>query len=1117
MIVLQRLATVVKQYLEVDDTDFTISKFIYNIFQTSRKAVSSNKLASFVASIKENGGEDFPEDFVKDVFEIASSQLKEPKITVKLESDQFPGLSLPDTPFQQDSNQKNDRYIKKESPEEFDIKQERQLNEDFKEKIQDNRHQIKQEHLESVYQKSRNKTKEPVLLSEGNVYVGKVSNLTSYGAFIWLDSGHTGLCHVSQISFDGSRTSSPSDVLRVNQTVFVKVLSIQKMDGARIKKEKITLSMRGIDQTTGLEQTIEESHQEERLGRLKTQEFHGTKRRLTSPERWEISQLIAAGVASAKDYPELNGEDPNAAFSDHTKEHNDDDIEIEIELRKDEPKFLKGQLKNAVKLAPVEIYKNPEGSLSRSAMNGSKFAKEFKEEKLKLKAEEEREIQQLKAKSMDSHDPLAKNSTISKSNLKVNNFVLEWKKSQMKSNISYGKRTNLSMKEQRESLPIFPMRSEIVETVRNNQFLVIVGETGSGKTTQIVQYLYEEGFADSGGSAKLIGCTQPRRVAAESVAKRVAEEVGTKLGQEVGYTVRFDDNTSNSTRIKYMTDGMLEREAISDPGMSRYSVIMLDEAHERTISTDVLFALLKKATITNPNLKVIVTSATLDSEKFSRYFNNCPILKIPGRTFPVEILYTREPEMDYLAAVLDSVIQIHVSEPKGDILVFLTGQEEIETCCEALFGRMKTLGDTAAELIILPVYSALPSEMQSRIFEPTPEGSRKVVIATNIAETSITIDGIYYVIDPGFVKLNAYDAKLGMDSLIVSPISQAQANQRSGRAGRTGPGKCYRLYTEKAYNFEMLANTIPEIQRQNLSHTILMLKAMGINNLLNFEFMDPPPPNTMISALQDLYTLEALDENGYLTPLGRKMAQFPMEPVLAKTLLSSVEFGCSSEILTIVAMLSVQTIFYRPKDKQKLADQKKAKFHHHHGDHLTLLNVYRSWELHGYDKSWCQENFIQDRSMRRALEVRKQLAAIMRQYKHEIISCGMELNKVRRALTSGFFKNTAKRDAQEGYKTIVEGTTVSIHPSSALYGKRPEYVLYHTLLLTTKEYMNCSTVIEPKWLAELAPNFYGIGEGVLMQKKQEKITPLYDKFRQDTWRLSEKHEQKRRALSTRQQ
>lgn len=290
--------------------------------------------------------------------------------------------------------------------------------------------------------------------------------------------------------------------------------------------------------------------------------------------------------------------------------------------------------------------------------------------------------------------------------------------------------------------------------------------------------------------------------------------------------------------VMMLTNCRLQREILIDPDLKRYSVIMLDEAHERTIATDVLFALLKKTMKKREDLKVIVTSATLDADKFSEYFNSCPIFTIPGRTFPVEILYSREPESDYLDAALTTVMQIHLSEPMGDILLFLTGQEEIDTSCEILYERMKALGPGVPELIILPVYSALPSEMQSRIFDPAPPGSRKVVIATNIAETSITIDHIYYVIDPGFVKQNAYDPKLGMDSLIITPISQAQANQRAGRAGRTGPGKCFRLYTEAAYQSEMLPTTIPEIQRQNLSTTILMLKAMGINDLLRFDFMD---------------------------------------------------------------------------------------------------------------------------------------------------------------------------------------------------------------------------------------------------------------------------------------
>ena len=338
----------------------------------------------------------------------------------------------------------------------------------------------------------------------------------------------------------------------------------------------------------------------------------------------------------------------------------------------------------------------------------------------------------------------------------------EWKKKVL-GNATFGKITSMPIQQQRESLPIFKLRETIIQAIEENQIMVVVGETGSGKTTQMTQYLAESGFTSRG----IIGCTQPRRVAAMSVAKRVAEEVGCRLGQEVGYTIRFEDCTTSATRIKYMTDGMLLRECLIDPKVSKYSVILLDEAHERTVSTDVLFGLLKKAAKERPDLRLIVTSATLDAERFSSFFFNCPILTIPGRTYPVEVLYAKEPEPDYLDSALITTMQIHLSEPPGDILVFLTGQEEIDTACEILYERMKALGPSVPELIILPVYSALPSEMQSKIFEPAPPGSRKVVLATNIAETSITIDGIYYVVDPGFVKQNSYDPKVWIIFILI--------------------------------------------------------------------------------------------------------------------------------------------------------------------------------------------------------------------------------------------------------------------------------------------------------------------------------------------------------------
>jgi ATP-dependent RNA helicase DHX8/PRP22 len=917
---------------------------------------------------------------------------------------------------------------------------------------------------------------EPVLFK---VYDGKVTGVKDFGAFVNLmgvKGKVDGLVHVSAMQ-EGARVNHPNDLVSRGQPVKVKVASIQ---GTRIG-----LSMKEVDQVTGRDlvpqrriasganmERLDGSGLNDRYGSLASDvpviegDVNGksmrNKKRMTSPERWEIKQLIASGAISALDYPDIDEEYNNTLNGGGEFEEEED---VDIEVRDEEPPFLAGQTKQSLELSPIRVVKAPDGSMNRAAMAGTSLAKErrdLRQQEAQDKAAEDASQVDLNAQWQDPM--IAPEDRKFASDLRTakapqsSEGLPEWRRATQGKEVSLGKRTSMTMKQQRESLPIFKFRKQLLDAVRDNQLLIVVGDTGSGKTTQLTQYLAEGGYANDG----IIGCTQPRRVAAMSVAKRVAEEIGCNLGQEVGYTIRFEDCTSPETKIKYMTDGMLEREVLLDPDLKRYSVIMLDEAHERTISTDVLFGLLKKTLKRRPDLKVIVTSATLDADKFSEYFNKCPIFTIPGRTYPVEIMYSREPESDYLDAALVTVMQIHLTEPAGDILLFLTGQEEIDTSCEILFERMKALGPSVPDLIILPVYSALPSEMQSKIFDPAPPGSRKVVIATNIAETSITIDHIYYVIDPGFVKQNAYDPKLGMDSLVVTPISQAQAKQRAGRAGRTGPGKCFRLYTEAAFQSEMLPTSIPEIQRQNLSHTILMLKAMGINDLLHFDFMDPPPTNTMLTALEELYALSALDDEGLLTRLGRKMADFPMEPALAKVLIASVDMGCSDEILSIVAMLSVQTVFYRPKEKQTQADQKKSKFHDPHGDHLTLLNVYNGWKNSHFSNPWCFENFIQARQMRRAQDVRQQLVSIMERYRHQIVSCGRNTAQVRQALCSGFFRNAARKDPQEGYKTLIEGTPVYMHPSSALFGKPAEHVIFHTLVLTTKEYMHCTTSIEPK-------------------------------------------------------
>eukprot|EP01117_Protostelium_nocturnum_P019989 TRINITY_DN880_c0_g1_i4.p1 TRINITY_DN880_c0_g1~~TRINITY_DN880_c0_g1_i4.p1 ORF type:complete len:979 (-),score=252.58 TRINITY_DN880_c0_g1_i4:309-2840(-) len=627
-----------------------------------------------------------------------------------------------------------------------------------------------------------------------------------------------------------------------------------------------------------------------------------------------------------------------------------------------------------------------------------------------------------------------------------------------------------SMQAVRASLPIYSYRQSLLDAVRDHQVLIIVGETGSGKTTQLPQYLFEDGYCKGG---KRVGCTQPRRVAAMSVAKRVSDEMAVKLGNEVGYSIRFEDCTSEKTVLKYMTDGMLLREFLTEPDLNSYSVLIIDEAHERTLHTDILFGLVKDIARFRKDLKLIISSATLDAKKFSDFFDQAPIFKIPGRRYPVDIFYTKSPEADYLDAAIVTTLHIHVTQPPGDILVFLTGQEEVDTAHDILTVRTKGLGTKISELIIARIYSTLPSDLQAKIFEPTPPGARKVVLATNIAETSLTIDGIVYVIDPGFCKQKNYNPRTGMESLVVTPVSKASAEQRAGRAGRVSPGKCFRLYTAWAYKHELEENNIPEIQRTNLGNVVLVLKSLGIHDLIHFDFMDPPPAESLIRALEQLYALGALNDKGELTKLGRRMAEFPVEPTLSKVILASEKYQCSEEIITIVSMLSVNnSIFYRPKDKAIHADNARKNFFQPGGDHLSLLNVYNQWRDTEYSTQWCFENFIQHRSMRRARDVRDQLSGLLERVEIEPISNPGDFVAIRKCVASGFFYNTSKLTKDKTYSTVKHNQSVSLHPTSSLVGQEPRWIVYHELVETTKEYMRQAIEISPDWLLEVAPHYY---------------------------------------------
>ncbi|KEI40652.1 uncharacterized protein L969DRAFT_16014 [Mixia osmundae IAM 14324] len=648
---------------------------------------------------------------------------------------------------------------------------------------------------------------------------------------------------------------------------------------------------------------------------------------------------------------------------------------------------------------------------------------------------------------------------------------------------------HLSLTSQRQRLPVYKQRTKLLHLVERYPVLIVVGQTGCGKTTQIPQYLFEAGWAAQG---RVIGCTQPRRVAATSVAARVAQEVGSLLGDEVGYTIRFEDLSSPTrTRIKYMTDGMLFREAMLDPLLSKYSVIMIDEAHERSSYTDLLLGLLKKVRKKRPELRLIVSSATIDAQAFLNYFNSnidgadrtqddAAIISLEGRMYPVEVAYLDEPVTDYVRAAVKAVLDIHLKMPAGDILIFLTGREEIDRCAEDITEQMYDLPAGASKLLPLPLHAGLTSEQQLFVFEPAPAKTRKVVISTNIAEASITIDNIRYVIDSGFVKLRTFNPSTGMDRLTVTGASLASLNQRAGRAGRTSAGKCFRLFPEPALA-KLPKSTPPEICRSDISLFLLQLKALGIDNVLRFDYLTPPPSVMLARALEFLYSLKALDDYGRLTrPLGMRMAEVPVDPMMAKILLDSDEFSCSQEILTIAAMTSVQNVFVTGEGGEgAICEIEKRKFTAEEGDHLTLLNVYNAFTGPGKQSAkWCHSHRLNFRALSRAISIRGQLRKYLQRFDIPIISCGEEESQIRKCLVSGYFKNAAKMQPDGTYQSLRDRASLSVHPSSVMFTRVAPtgYVIFHEVIETTKSFMRDITVVDQDWLKEYSGGYYVAGK-----------------------------------------
>jgi len=659
----------------------------------------------------------------------------------------------------------------------------------------------------------------------------------------------------------------------------------------------------------------------------------------------------------------------------------------------------------------------------------------------------------------------------------------------------------------RQALPIWSCRKALVMKLAAHTTLILTGETGCGKTTQIPQFLHAAGYTAQG----LIGITQPRRVAAISVAARVAAEMGVGLGGLVGYAVRFDEQTSRSTRITYMTDGMLLREAMADPQLADYSVLIVDEAHERSLQTDVILALLKVAQAGRAGsawpLRIIVMSATLEVDLFCAFFGDAPAVQVLGRAFPVQLFYVAEAQHDYLEAAVKTVLQIHVDEADGDILVFLTGQDDIEAVAAAIEQRAALLPADAAPLLPLPLYAALSAPRQLEALKPAPPGCRKAILATNIAETSVTIDGVVYVVDSGLVKSKVFHSARRLDSLLAMPISRAAARQRAGRAGRQCAGKCFRLYTEELFfSAELQDTATPEILRRSLSGTLLSLKALGIADVLSFDFLQPPSREALAAALEELLALGALDKQGELAEEGRLMARLPLDPSYAKALLAARGKPCVSHMLALLATLCADgALFYAPYQQHEAADEARKRFASTQGDSLTAIAVFAAYDAAagrgGADerasRKWCEAHFLNWRTLEAAAQIRAQLQQAVGRIdssdalaKADDVGSGAArasparalealdvhgCRELRRCLAAAFFMQCALRQPGGDYLAVVSKQLVVIHPSSVLFSRRANCVLFNELIFTSRLYMRELTQVSSEWLPELAPHFFVSG------------------------------------------
>ena len=621
-----------------------------------------------------------------------------------------------------------------------------------------------------------------------------------------------------------------------------------------------------------------------------------------------------------------------------------------------------------------------------------------------------------------------------------------------------------------KSLPISQRKAEIQKLLSEHQVIVVAGETGSGKTTQLPKMCLELGFGNLG----MIGHTQPRRIAARSVAARIAEELETELGGLVGYKVRFNDQISDDTQIKLMTDGILLAEIQNDRFLNQYSCLIIDEAHERSLNNDFILGYLKQLLPRRRDLKLIITSATIDVERFSKHFNNAPIIEVSGRTYPVEVRYrpiVEEDEQDQLQGILNAVDELQ-AEGRGDILIFMNGEREIRDTAEAL--QKQNLKHTE----ILPLFARLSAQEQNKIFHPS--GLNRIVLATNVAETSLTVPGIKYVIDPGTARISRYSYRTKVQRLPIEPISQASANQRKGRCGRVSEGICIRLYSEEDFNSRP-EFTDPEILRTNLASVILQMTALGLDDIEAFPFVDAPDKRHIQDGIKLLEELGAFEmvrtkagEKRQLTAVGRQLAQLPVDPRLAKMLLSAVSQGALYEVMIIVAALSIQDPRERPQEKQQASDEKHRRFADKKSDFLAFLNLWRYLQEQQKELSknqfrrQCQKDFLNYLRIREWQDIYHQIRLTVREMGLPINSEKAEYQQIHTALLSGLLSHIGLKEVEKQQYLGARNAHFAIFPNSVLFKKQPKWVMAAELVETSKLWGRMVAEIEPEWIEPLA-------------------------------------------------